>query len=99
VITLADFPVPALISAISAVTMAIIALITYIAKALFEYLVKRIETLEKRQDTVLTGVVSAVEDMAQNVKTTADFTVMLVEDLRYRERRRQEDRQEGKDKP
>jgi hypothetical protein len=92
----ADLPLPAIISAISAVLMGIIGLITWIAKAIFEYLIGRIKTLEGRQDTVLTGVVDSVENMAENVKITADFTNQLVEDLRYRERRRREDAGEGR---
>lgn len=93
---LADLPLPAIVSAISAFLMALIGLITWIAKAIFEYLIARIKTLEGREQTTMTSVVETIETTSDSIKIIADFTSQLVDDLKYRERRRREDAEGGR---
>jgi predicted PurR-regulated permease PerM len=59
---------------------------------LFNAQAARISVLEAREQTALTGLVGTIENMADSVKITSDFTVKLMDDLRYRERRNAEDR-------
>jgi len=87
----ADVPFTAIISAVASILLAIVGLITYIAKAIFEYLVNRIKTLEGREQGYLTGVVDSVENISVSVKTTADYIVHLADESRYAERRRAEE--------
>jgi uncharacterized sodium:solute symporter family permease YidK len=98
-IALADFPVAPVLGLISALLVPIVGLITWIGRAIFNYLIERIRVLEGREQTTLTGVVSAVENMAESVKITADFTNQLVEEMKYRERRRTDERSEAEKRP
>jgi len=81
----------AVISAVASIMLAIVGLITYIAKAIFQYLVDRIKALEGREQGYLTGVVDSIENISGSVKTTADFIVQLAEESKYAARRRQEE--------
>lgn len=86
---LADIPTAA-ISAIASILLAIVGLITYIAKAIFEYLINRIKALEGREQGYLTGVVDSIENISVSVKATGDFIVQLADDAKYEARRREE---------
>jgi uncharacterized sodium:solute symporter family permease YidK len=93
-IALADSPVASVLGLVSALLVPIVGLITWIGRAIFKYLIERIRVLEGREQTTLTDMVDSVENMAESVKITADFTNQLVEEMKYRERRRQEDARE-----
>ncbi len=86
----AELPFSAIVGAVSTFLMAVVGLITYIAKAIFEYLIARIKTLETREQTVLTGAVDSIEHMNESLKSTAEFVLVLAEEQRYQERKRRE---------
>lgn len=91
---IADLPLPAIISASSGLLLAIIGLISYLAKGIFAYLIARIKTLEDREEQrgkVIDSLVDAIENIGTSVKTTADFIVQLAEESKYAARRRQEE--------
>lgn len=76
--------------AIIALMIGVIGPISWATKAVFAYQNDRIKILETREQTVLTSLVDTVENMGESVKITGDFSVKLMEDLRYRERRENE---------
>lgn len=88
---IAEVPLPAIISASSGLLLAIIGLISYLAKGIFAYLITRIKTLEDREQNVLSGMVDSIESISGSVKSTADFIVHLADESRYNERRRREE--------
>jgi len=89
-VNLADIPT-ASISAVASILLAIVGLITWIAKAIFQYMVDRIKTLEGREQEALTGVVDSIENISVSVKATGDFIVQLAEESKYAARRRMEE--------
>jgi hypothetical protein len=99
VIALADFPVAQVLGLVSALLVPIVGLMTWIGRAIFNYLIERIRVLEGREQATLTGMVSAVENMQESMKITADFTVSLVDEMKYRERRRTDERSEAERRP
>ncbi|MCA1666779.1 MAG: hypothetical protein LC793_05135 [Thermomicrobia bacterium] len=95
----AEIPLPALISAASAIVLAVLGFITKIALAIFQYLTKRIEVLEGREaekkeadQTALSRLTDSIENTGASIENIATFIVPLVDDLKYRERQRQEGR-------
>ncbi|MCA1669693.1 MAG: hypothetical protein LC793_20345 [Thermomicrobia bacterium] len=89
---IAEIPPVALISGAVTIAVALIGFITKIAQKIFEYQNDRIRVLEGREQTVLGGVADSIENISASVKTTSEYIAQLVEEARYRERRRQEER-------
>jgi len=94
----ADLPLPAIVGVIGSVLTAIVGLITWIARAVFEYLIARIKTLETREQTVLTGLLDSIESITGTTKATAEFVVALADDRRYQEKRNEERRRGDEDR-
>jgi hypothetical protein len=75
------------------ISLAMKALIGY-QQSLFNAQTARIALLEKREETILTPMVDSIENMSESVKATSDFVSLLMEDMKYRNRREQESRRE-----